>query len=55
MPFTLTKSLNSALVKTEPLSDTSNSGIPCVAKIDRSSVRVVEVFALRTALGLQSR
>ena len=34
MPFTLTKSLNSALVKTEPLTDTSNSGIPCVAKID---------------------
>ena len=50
MPFCCTKSLNAALVNTEPLSETMSSGMPCVANIDLRAVTVVDVVAVLVIL-----
>jgi len=41
--FLLYKSLNAALVNTEPLSKTISLGMPCVANIDLRAVTVVDL------------
>ena len=43
IPKETRKDLNSELIKPEPLSDTSCSGQPCVAKIERSTLIVASL------------
>lgn len=48
--FLLHKSLNAALVNTEPLSKTISLGMPCVVNIDLRAVTVVDLVDMVAVL-----